>query len=679
MTTSPRLLGGRYEVGELIGRGGMAEVHVGHDTRLGRSVAIKILRSDLARDTSFLARFRREAQSAAGLNHPAIVAVYDSGDQELAEAGGAPVRVPYIVMEHVEGKTLRDLLNAEQALDPDEAARITAGVLSALEYSHDQGIVHRDIKPANVMVTRGGAVKVMDFGIARALADTAATMTQTQAVLGTARYLSPEQAQGEDVDARSDLYSTGCLLYELLAGRTPFVGDPVSLVYQHLGETAQPPSVHEPGVPPALDAVALHSLVKDRDGRYQHAADFRADLQAARSGLAVSDAAQSTGAGAAAAVGAGAAAGTGAAGAGSAAGATQALPPADPSGMRSEDHDDTAEIPVGERERHRGGYVLLGLLALLALAALGWAAMQVFEPPDDEGPPQTAVPRVIGMSEDEAVAAIAERNLEPEAEYEAHDTEPEGRVFNQEPDVNLEVDEGTVVTFTVSEGPDAIEVPNVEGSTEDSARSTLEGSGLTVAGETEEVDDPEFEAGRVVRTDPEAGEVISPDRAVTLVLASGEVEVPDLTEMTETEASIELDELNLAVGDIEREDSEEPESTVLEQSIAPGEVVEYGTEVNLTVAQSPDETVITTETVTTTPDPPTTEPDPTTTTEPDPTTTEPDPTTTTEPDPTTTEPDPTTTTEPDPTGTSPTQPTDPPTDASAPGNGRGRGPGSGNP
>nr|MDQ3358166.1 protein kinase [Actinomycetota bacterium] len=294
MSEEPRVLGGRYEVGQLIGRGGMAEVHAGHDLRLGRSVAIKILRTDLARDSSFLARFRREAQAAAGLSHPAIVAVYDSGDQQFTESGGADVHVPYIVMEHVEGRTLRDLLNDENVLDPDEAARISAAVLAALEFSHDRGIVHRDIKPANVMVTRGGAVKVMDFGIARALADAAATMTQTQAVLGTARYLSPEQAQGQDVDARSDLYSAGCLFYELLTGRTPFVGDPVSLVYQHLGQPPKAPSSVQPDLPGAMDAVALHALQKSPDGRYQSAAQFRDDLGNARAGRPVSAAAQAT-------------------------------------------------------------------------------------------------------------------------------------------------------------------------------------------------------------------------------------------------------------------------------------------------------------------------------------------------------------------------------------------------
>ncbi len=285
VTTPPNLLGGRYEVGRLLGRGGMAEVHLGYDTRLSRPVAIKMLRSDLARDTSFLNRFRREAQSAAGLNHAAIVAVYDSGEDHALQAGGASQPVPYIVMEYVEGRTLRELLNERSPLDPGEAARITEGILDALAYSHRMGIVHRDIKPANVMIGARGEIKVMDFGIARAVADANATMTQTQAVIGTAQYLSPEQAQGHSVDARSDLYSTGCLLFELLTGRPPFKGDsPVAIAYQHVGEAPPRPSAFNPRVSPALDAVVLHSLAKDREARYQDATAFRADLQAARLG-----------------------------------------------------------------------------------------------------------------------------------------------------------------------------------------------------------------------------------------------------------------------------------------------------------------------------------------------------------------------------------------------------------
>ena len=293
MTASvPHLLGGRYEVGELLGRGGMAEVHYGYDTRLGRPVAIKILRSDHVRDTTFLSRFRREAQSVAGLNHPAVVAVYDSGEDHTIESGGARVPVPYIVMEYVPGVTLRELLNDRGALDPDEAARITEAVLSALDYSHRMGIVHRDIKPANVMLADDGAVKVMDFGIARAIADTAATMTATSSVMGTAQYISPEQAEGLTVDSRSDIYSAGCLLFELLTGRTPFVGEPVSLTYQHVAKAPPLPSALNEAVPTEFDAIVLHALAKNRDNRYQDAEKFRADLFAARHGRAISPAAQ---------------------------------------------------------------------------------------------------------------------------------------------------------------------------------------------------------------------------------------------------------------------------------------------------------------------------------------------------------------------------------------------------
>src|SRR5690554_5998718 len=285
MTDEPKILAGRYEVGDLIGRGGMAEVHIGYDTRLGRTVAIKILRADLARDPSFQTRFRREAQSAAGLNHPSIVAVYDTGEDQIPGAEGQPQAVPFIVMEYVEGHTVRDILKGDVAAPIDEAVEIVSGVLTALDYAHHAGLVHRDIKPANVMLTPTGAVKVMDFGIARALADAGNTMTQTQAVVGTAQYLSPEQARGESVDARSDLYSAGCLLFELLTGRPPFIGDsPVSVAYQHIREAAPKPSDFASDVPHALDQVVLRSLAKNRDERYATAQEFLVDLRAVMSG-----------------------------------------------------------------------------------------------------------------------------------------------------------------------------------------------------------------------------------------------------------------------------------------------------------------------------------------------------------------------------------------------------------
>src|SRR4051812_39022000 len=276
--TKPRLVGGRYELGELIGYGGMAEVHRGRDSRLNREVAIKVLRADLARDPSFLNRFRREAHSAAGLNHPSIVAVYDTGEDLTAD--GTPQ--PFIVMEFVDGRTLRDIVRSEGPLPARRALEIVADVCAALDFSHRNGIVHRDIKPANVMITPTGAVKVMDFGIARAVADTSSTMTQTANVIGTAQYLSPEQARGEAVDARSDVYSTGCLLYELLTGAPPFQGDsPVAVAYQHVRENPVVPSGRTPDVPRAVDSIVMKALAKNVANRYQSAAEMRQDIQRA--------------------------------------------------------------------------------------------------------------------------------------------------------------------------------------------------------------------------------------------------------------------------------------------------------------------------------------------------------------------------------------------------------------
>ncbi len=275
--TQPQLLGGRYELDGVVGRGGMAEVYRARDLRLDRIVAVKTLRDDLARDQTFQARFRREAQSAASLNHPSIIAVYDTGEDMAGSLG-----VPYIVMEYVDGRTLRDLMRDDRRLLPERALEIVDGVLRALDYSHRNGIVHRDIKPANVMLTRSGDVKVMDFGIARALSDSQVTMTQTAQVIGTAQYLSPEQARGERVDARSDLYSTGCLLYELFTGRPPFTGDsPIAIAYQHVRENPVPPSQIDPEIPRWADAIVLKAMAKNPADRYQSAAEMRADLSPA--------------------------------------------------------------------------------------------------------------------------------------------------------------------------------------------------------------------------------------------------------------------------------------------------------------------------------------------------------------------------------------------------------------
>src|ERR1700742_2075237 len=283
--TQPRLLGERYELDGVVGRGGMAEVYRARDLRLDRTVAIKTLRADLARDQTFQARFRREAQSAASLNNPSIVAVYDTGE-DLDVSTGAPV--PFIVMEYVDGRTVRDLLIEGDRLLPERTLEITSGVLRALDYPHQAGIVHRDIKPGNVMVTRNGDIKVMDFGIARAMSDAQATMTQTAQVIGTAQYLSPEQARGERVDARFDLYSTGCLMYELLTGRPPFTGDsPVAIAYQHVRENPVPPSQIDPSLPPWADSIVLKAMAKSPADRYQSAAEMLMDVQRAMNGMAV--------------------------------------------------------------------------------------------------------------------------------------------------------------------------------------------------------------------------------------------------------------------------------------------------------------------------------------------------------------------------------------------------------
>src|SRR5215203_407758 len=410
----------------------MAEVHIGRDTRLGRTVAVKMLRPDLARDPSFQARFRREAHSAASLNHPAIVAVYDTGEDEFA---GNPV--PYIVMEYVEGSTLRELLSSGNRLVPERAMEITDAVLAALAYSHQQGIVHRDIKPANVMLTRSGDVKVMDFGIARAVADNGATMTQTSAVIGTAQYLSPEQARGEQVDARSDIYSTGCLLYELLTGRPPFVGDsPVSVAYQHVREEPVPPSRIDPDVPRNADAIVLKALTKDREKRYQTADEMRRDIAAAQAGRTI-------------------------------------VPPAVP--MEATQAIDRTTVlagtstysPVTDPERREGrggrafGYALLGLavVAVFVLAAI--LGREIFA---GGGAEKTRVPDIAGLTLSQARDALQQENLRlGQTEEQNSDKVPNGSIIDQTPESASEVEVDSVVDVTVSAGQAETTVPSLVG------------------------------------------------------------------------------------------------------------------------------------------------------------------------------------------------------------------------
>jgi eukaryotic-like serine/threonine-protein kinase len=493
--TQPRLLGERYELDGVVGRGGMAEVYRARDLRLDRIVAIKTLRIDLARDHTFQARFRREAQSAASLNHPSIVAVYDTGEDM---ADGIPV--PYIVMEYVDGRTVRDLLQADHRLLPERALEIIDGVLGALDYSHESGIVHRDIKPGNVMVTRNGDIKVMDFGIARAMSDNQATMTQTAQVIGTAQYLSPEQARGERVDARSDLYSTGCLMYELLTGRPPFTGDsPVAIAYQHVREDPVPPSVVDPEIPPWADAIVLKAMAKAPADRYQSAAEMRMDIQRAMNGMAVAAPTRIDNYGRTQQIGAAA----------MMASPTTAVPP------YNYGPDDTDGRPP--RRSYRALLWILGLLVVLG--AVGALAYMMF----GGGGKSYAVPLVQGLPVATAQRDVANAHLRSTVVPQASAGVAKGDVISTNPPQGNTVKANSLVTLYVSTGPQAVSVPYVVGQQASAAQTTLTNKGLTA----KQVADPNSTApkGQVTKQDPASGNV-PPGTTVTIYVSGGAVTVP---------------------------------------------------------------------------------------------------------------------------------------------------------
>jgi eukaryotic-like serine/threonine-protein kinase len=491
--TQPRLLGGRYELDGIVGRGGMAEVYRARDIRLDRIVAIKTLRADLARDQIFQARFRREAQSAASLNHPSIVAVYDTGEDM---ATGVPV--PYIVMEFVDGRTVRDLLQDGHRLLPERSLEIIDGVLRALDYSHQAGIVHRDIKPGNVMVTRNGDVKVMDFGIARAMSDAQATMTQTAQVIGTAQYLSPEQARGERVDSRSDLYSTGCLLYELLTGRPPFTGDsPVAIAYQHVRENPIPPSRVDPDVPAWADAIVLKAMAKSPADRYQTAADMRADLQRAASGLPVAAAPPTR-----ADMYAGA----------DMTGRTSAIPPVADYEYAGAGYD------RGRGGGHRWIPWVLGLVLVLGVV-IGVAYYLL------AGGKTYSVPLVNGLTVTQAEQQIAAHDLRSTVVDQASNTVQKGLVINSNPAQGNNVSANTLVTLFVSTGEAPVAVPDVEGKQENAAQTTLQTAGFQVSVQTDATSTEP--SGTVVNQSPVGGTKVAPGSKVT-IFVSGGANVPNV-------------------------------------------------------------------------------------------------------------------------------------------------------
>ncbi|MFI6683017.1 Stk1 family PASTA domain-containing Ser/Thr kinase [Streptomyces sp. NPDC050485] len=554
----PRRLGGRYELGQVLGRGGMAEVYLAHDTRLGRTVAVKTLRADLARDPSFQARFRREAQSAASLNHPAIVAVYDTGEDYVDN-----VSIPYIVMEYVDGSTLRELLHSGRKLLPERTLEMTIGILQALEYSHRNGIVHRDIKPANVMLTRTGQVKVMDFGIARAMGDSGMTMTQTAAVIGTAQYLSPEQAKGEQVDARSDLYSTGCLLYELLTVRPPFVGDsPVAVAYQHVREEPQPPSNFDAEITPEMDAIVLKALVKDPEYRYQSADEMRADIEAYLDGQPVA---------ATAALGAVGYGGNGYDGYNNGYGndqPTTALRQADPAGQTSmlppvnPDDGGYGYDDRPDRRRQKKSHtstVLLILAGVLVLVGAILIGKSVFSGNADSS--TVNVPQLVGSSQADAAKLATNAGVKMAvAKQEPCADQPKGNVCSQNP-ADGTMKKGETVSVTVSTGAPKIEVPDVTQKDKDSATQLLQSKGFVV--KTTEVESGAT-PGTVVAQDPQGGGQAERNSTVTLQIAKKQTtKLPDVTGSDYNSAVQQLSALGFTNVSRQDVDNEKPINQVV--------------------------------------------------------------------------------------------------------------------
>jgi serine/threonine-protein kinase len=514
-----KVLGERYELGAMIGTGGMADVYLAQDVRLNRQVAIKILRSDLARDPSFVTRFNKEALSVAALNHPGIVSVYDSGKED--SPSGA---MPYIVMEYVEGKTLREIVNKGERFALNRAVEITEGILIALQYSHKNGIIHRDIKPGNIMITDNGDVKVMDFGIARALADTGATMTSTWNIIGTAQYLSPEQATGTQADARSDLYSVGCLLYELLAGRPPFTGDtPVAIAYQHVSAPLIPITEIQESLDPALNAFFSIALAKDANERYQSANAMLKDLKKLVKGEGI-----------------------------------------------------TTQIPKQMRKEKARNRIAALSIALVLL--VGGVSYFIFNP--NQSSVTRVLPNVVGLTEAQARQELA--GLTITIQRAPDPRIPRDRVASQLPLATIRVSDGSAVTLTISDGPgDAIVPTGLLGKPLEEVRAALTAAGLRVS-RTIAIDS-EQEPGIVLKISPEPGSTVEAGTGVVLEIASGNISVPSLVGRSEIEARTILTQAGFLVKIVEVYDANQVIGSVLAQAPSAGEIKLIGSSVTITI------------------------------------------------------------------------------------------------
>lgn len=563
MSAERRVLSDRYEVGELIGRGGMASVYRGRDLTLGREVAIKILESDLAADATFRTRFRLEAQAASRMSHPTIVRVYDAGEDVETDADGTTRAVPYIVMELLSGQTLKEII-AAGPVSIDDAIHYTDGILEALEYSHRAGVVHRDIKPGNVMVTSAGQVKVMDFGIARAVSDSSSTVAETTQILGTAAYFSPEQAKGEPVDSRADVYSAGVVLYELLTGRPPFRGEsPVAVAYQHVSETPVAPSEIVDTVPRSLDAVVLRALAKDPYQRYQDAGSFRAALDATRDGRTPSR--KQVGA------------------------LTSELYGANPR-QAAETARSLRQLSTDTTMRRTqagppAAWIWAGIavIAVVLISVLFWVLNN--RPGTTVPDNARVVPDVVTMTWDRANELMFEQDLDTERFDESNDQIAEGNVIRTEPAAGTTVAPGQLVKVYVSTGQKMSTVPTLAGLSTDAATTALTSAGLTLGAVTTR-NDPDLAAGTVISADPAEGSEIAVGSAVNLVVASGKVTLVDVVGYTAEAAQRALSADTLKLVPTIVEDPGCPANpagpTVAAQSLAPGDVPIHST-VELTV------------------------------------------------------------------------------------------------
>lgn len=590
-TTMPTSLANdRYELGELIGRGGMAEVRVAVDKRLGRTVAVKIMRSDLANDEIFLSRFRREAHAIAQMNNPNIVNIYDSGEESVIAENGLEERLPYLVMEYIKGKTLRDILKMNGALSQRDAEQVMLGVLNALEYSHRMGIIHRDIKPGNIMISEQGMVKVMDFGIARALDDSATTMTQSQGVVGTAQYLSPEQARGEQVDMRSDLYSAGCVLYEMLTGRPPFIGDSaVAIAYQHVSEVATPLSTLVPGMPAMWDKICAKAMAKDRQNRYATASEFKNDILAFMNGgvpvaaafnpltdlanMKARKQAEQDAATMAMGMTDGAATQSFNPITGQVESANIAFSPSTRASQR-------ATMQAQRRKRVVIGSIVGVLVTVLVLLGV------LFMLNRSRATGDVVVPTFMETTtQDAAREKLRALGLVPDIREDDHSSQPEGTFTKQSPRGGEHVASGSKVTVWFSVGPQSTRVPDVSGKTQEAARKMLERAGFKIANVRVE-DSADIKKDHVTRTDPDADSFADKGTLITLYIASGLTKIPDgLVGQSKDIVVSQLENFGFTT-DVVKEDSDNvPEGSVTRLNPSSGSSVKPHSSITVYVSQ----------------------------------------------------------------------------------------------